>query len=177
MRAGGYVAFFTPHVAAMVSLDDNNLGLALAQLRPDATVVFTDHDPGVLKTIEYNCTQQDRKQATCLAKRVRWGPHGADEIAALEQALQTTCQGVEMVVGSDIIYAREVVPELFWTVDRLLKADGTGLFLMCSSARYDDATEREIDAQCTRFGLAREILLCGLNQNGSRVQRFTRVRL
>lgn len=39
-------------------------GLAVAQLKLDATVIFTDHDPGVLKTIEHNAKQQERKQVS-----------------------------------------------------------------------------------------------------------------
>lgn len=41
-------------------------GLAVAQLEPRATVVFTDHDPGVLKVIEHNAQQQERKQVRSL---------------------------------------------------------------------------------------------------------------
>ncbi|GMF09174.1 unnamed protein product [Phytophthora lilii] len=150
-------------------------GLAVAQLRPDATVIFTDHDPGVLKVIEHNAGQQERTQATCLTQSLRWGPDGAQEIEALEK-LQSGPVGrkrvTELIVGSDVIYAREVVPLLFWTVDRLLSPGG--VFLMCSSFGYDDETESEIDAQSAKYGLKREIVQCSLNQGGTRIQCFTR---
>ncbi|RLN82905.1 hypothetical protein BBJ28_00000863, partial [Nothophytophthora sp. Chile5] len=151
-------------------------GLAIAQLRPDATVIFTDHDPGVLKVIEHNAGQQERVQAACLTQSLRWGPDGAAEVAALEK-LQSqankTCT-TELIVGSDVIYARSVVPLLFWTVDRLLTRDPHGVFLMCSSFGYDDETEKEIDVQSAKYGLKREIVQCTLNQKGSRIQQFTR---
>ncbi|TMW62916.1 hypothetical protein Poli38472_005534 [Pythium oligandrum] len=150
-------------------------GLAVAQLQPTATVVFTDQDPGVLKTIEHNCTQQERPQATCVTQRLRWGPDGAEEIVALEERLSKQPQSVDLIVGTDVIYARGVVQPLFWTVDRLLTKQPGASFLMCSSDRYDDTTEAEIDAQCQAFGLERKVLLCHLHEQGTRIQRFTRV--
>ncbi|RMX64399.1 hypothetical protein DD238_005978 [Peronospora effusa] len=151
-------------------------GLAVAQLRPDATVIFTDHDPGVLKVIEHNAGQQERVQAKCLTQSLRWGPDGAKEIETLEK-LQVGPDGsnqniTELIVGSDVIYAREVVPLLFWTVNRLLAPDG--VFLMCSSFGYDDATEQEIEVQSAKCGLKRKIVECTLNEGGTRIQSFTR---
>ncbi|CEG39883.1 Predicted methyltransferase [Plasmopara halstedii] len=150
-------------------------GLTVAQLRPDATVIFTDHDPGVLKVISHNASQQKRAQATCHTKSLRWGPDGIQEIEALEK-LQAGPMGsnrvTELIVGSDVIYAREVVPLLFWTVDRLLSL--SGMFLMCSSFCYDEETETEIDMQSVKFGLKREIIECSLNEGGTRIQCFTR---
>jgi predicted nicotinamide N-methyase len=147
-------------------------GLAVAQLRPEARVIFTDHDPGVLKVIEHNAGQQERAQATCLTPSLRWGPDGAKEIEALEQLQAPQGSKTELIVGSDVIYAREVVPLLFWTVDRLLSPGG--VFLMCSSFGYDEATEREIDEQSAKCGLKREIIECSLNEGGTRIQCFTR---
>ena len=152
-------------------------GLAVAQLRPEATVIFTDHDPGVLKVIEHNVRQQERAQAKCLTQSLRWGPEGVKEIQALE-TLQVGPDGrhqvTELIVGSDVIYAREVVPLLFWTVNRLLSP--RGVFLMCSSFRYDDETEQEIDEQSAKYGFKREIVICSLKEGGARIQCFTRTR-
>jgi len=117
-------------------------------------------------------------QAKCLTHGLRWGPDGAGEIRSLQELLQVSgCPNAEstaLIVGSDVIYAREVVPLLFWTVDRLLaKADG-GLFLMCSSFSYDEETEAEIDAQCAKFHFERRIIDCSLSTQGTRIQSFTR---
>ncbi|OWZ23795.1 Nicotinamide N-methyltransferase [Phytophthora megakarya] len=147
-------------------------GLVVAQLRPDASVIFTDHDPGVLKVIEHNAGQQERVMATCLTQSLRWGPDGAKEIEALEKLQTGAGHATELIVGSDVIYAREVVPLLFWTVDRLLSPGG--VFLMCSSFGYDDETEKEIDVQSVKCGLKREIIECALNEGGTRIQCFTR---
>ncbi|TDH66696.1 hypothetical protein CCR75_001588 [Bremia lactucae] len=140
-------------------------GLAIAQLRPEATVIFTDHDPGVLKVIAHNAGQQERKQASCLTQSLRWGPDGAKEIEALEK-LQTgpinRTRVTDLIVGSDVIYAREVVPLLFWTVDRLLSSNG--VYLMCSSFKYDDEIEKEIDVQSAKCKLKREIIACSLDE-------------
>jgi predicted nicotinamide N-methyase len=148
--------------------------LVLAQLKPSATVVFTDQDPGVLKTIAYNCTQQSMKQATCMTEQLRWGEEGAADITAFET--QRSANGADMIVGTDVIYMREVVSPLFWSVDRLLTKAPGGVFLMCSSVRYDPSIENEIDAQCERFGFARTIISCELatKEGGSRIQQFTR---
>lgn len=150
------------------------LGLAVAQLKTDATVIFTDHDPGVLKTIEHNVQQQERPQAKCLTQSLRWGPDGAEEIKALEVAQGSGERSTDMIVGSDVIYAREIVPLLFWTVDRLLAPRTGAVFLMCSSFGYDDNTETEIDAQCAKFGFERTVIHCSLDQKGSRIQEFAR---
>lgn len=83
-------------------------------------------------------------------------------------------ESTALIVGSDVIYAREVVPLLFWTVDRLLVKAGGALFLMCSSFSYDDETEAEIDAQCAKFHLERRIVDCSLADKGTRIQQFTR---
>ncbi|CAI5737345.1 unnamed protein product [Hyaloperonospora brassicae] len=153
-------------------------GLVVAQLRPHAVVTFTDHDPGVLKVIEHNVQQQERVQATCYTQSLRWGPDGMQEIQALVhgQRGQQTGGGetrhTQLIVASDVIYAHEVVALLFWTVDRLLST--SGVWLMCSSFRYDDATEHEIDTQSLKWGLKREILECSLHEGGTRIQRFTR---
>ncbi|CAH0482692.1 unnamed protein product [Peronospora belbahrii] len=151
-------------------------GLAVAQLQPTATVIFTDHDPGVLKVIEHNAGQQARTQAKCLTQSLRWGPEGDKEIKALETlqsgAADKNHQVTALIVGSDVIYAREVVPLLFWTVNRLLSPQG--VFLMCSSFGYDDETEQEIDIQSVKYGLQRDIIECTLNEGGTRIQRFTR---
>uniref|UniRef100_A0AAV1TKE5 Nicotinamide N-methyltransferase n=1 Tax=Peronospora matthiolae TaxID=2874970 RepID=A0AAV1TKE5_9STRA len=129
------------------------------------------------EVIEHNVRQQERRQATCFTQSLRWGPDGVKEIEALEH-VQTgqvdgdNARGTQLIVASDVIYAQEVVVLLFWTVDRLLSIDG--VFLMCSSFRYDDETENEIDTQSLKWGLEREIIECLLDEGGTRIQRFTR---
>ncbi|EQC39198.1 hypothetical protein SDRG_03403 [Saprolegnia diclina VS20] len=146
-------------------------GLVFAQLDPASRIIFTDHDPGVLKTIEHNVTMQThRAQATCHTQSLRWGPEGANEIEAIER-VQSGQRATDLIVGTDVIYAREIVGLLFWTIDRLLAS--SGLFLMCSSFCYDDETEAEIDFMCTQYKLTRRIISCAL-PTGTRIQIFTR---
>ncbi|OQS05664.1 hypothetical protein THRCLA_20560 [Thraustotheca clavata] len=148
-------------------------GLVFAQLDPSSQIIFTDHDPGVLKTIEHNVKMQShREQAKCYTQSLRWGSVGAKEIEAIEQ-LQTNGKSrmTNLIVGTDVIYAREIVRMLFWTIDRLLANDGQ--FLMCSSFCYDEETEAEIDAMCTKYNLKRKIISCALPK-GTRIQLFTR---
>ncbi|KAJ0410355.1 hypothetical protein P43SY_002687 [Pythium insidiosum] len=149
-------------------------GLAIAQLKPGATVVFTDHDPGVLKTIDYNSTQQERKQARCLTHRLRWGADGSGEVEALERLLGRSPQTTDMVVGSDVIYTREIVAPLFWTVDRLLKKTPDAKFLMCSSYCYDEMTEAEIERQCKLYGFVKTVVSSDVTSQGTRIHQFVR---
>ncbi|OQR90337.1 hypothetical protein ACHHYP_05616 [Achlya hypogyna] len=145
-------------------------GLVFAQLDPTSRIIFTDHDPGVLKTIEHNVTMQvHREQAVCHTQSLRWGPEGANEIEAIERIQGNGA--TDLIVGTDVIYAREIVGLLFWTIDRLLASHGK--FLMCSSFCYDDETEAEIDTMCTKYGLSRHIISCAL-PGGTRIQEFTR---
>ncbi|CAK4079593.1 unnamed protein product [Aphanomyces euteiches] len=154
-------------------------GLVFAQLDPSSTVIFTDHDPGVLKTIQHNVSKQaHRPQAVCHTQSLRWGPQGANEveqIAAIQTSDDATSatQKTDLIVGTDVIYAREIVGLLFWTVDRLLKTT-TGQFLMCSSFSYDEDTEREIDVACAQYGLVRTIIIDTLASQGTRTQLFVR---
>jgi predicted nicotinamide N-methyase len=150
-------------------------GLVFAQLDPSSTVIFTDHDPGALKTIQHNVTMQmNRDQATCYTQSLRWGPEGANEIERIEILQQSGSQQTNLIIGSDVIYAREIVGLLFWTIDRLMTADGK--FLMCSSFSYDDETEAEIDAMCVNYALVRNHIVCTLPQ-GTRIQMFHRQEL
>ncbi|KAF0683240.1 Aste57867_24672 [Aphanomyces stellatus] len=151
-------------------------GLVFAQLDPSSTVIFTDHDPGVLKTIEHNVTKQShRAHAVCHTQSLRWGPQGANEVdrIAAMQSGDGVAQKTALIVGTDVIYAREIVSLLFWTVDRLLRA-ADGQFLMCSSFSYDEDTEREIDAAVAQYGLVRTIISDALAAKGTKIQLFVR---
>jgi len=170
-------------------------GLAFAQLNPDSHVVFTDHDPGVLKTIESNVKAQTRPQATCSTQSLGWGPNGSHELKKISNTFGTTSDPldegrVDLIIGSDVIYALEVVDLLFYTVNELLlksRADeesGLPEFLMCSSFSYDNATEAGIDEACQKYKLSREILVDELpgrssekstTSKGVRIQRFRRL--
>lgn len=164
-------------------------GLALAQLNPRAHIVFTDHDPGALRTIEYNVKLQDQNPMHCSTQSLQWGPAGSNEIQAIDACFDGKAHNVHLIVGTDVIYAQEIVPLLFWTVNALLSVEQPGAcFLMCSSFVYDNATETEIDEQCQVYGLEREILSCHIidpagaagtgaraeANDGVRIQRFIR---
>lgn len=92
----------------------------------------------------------------------------------IEALQQTGPQSTDLIVGSDVIYAKEVVPHLFWTVDRLLKRHAGCKFLLCSSFAHSDATEAEMDAQSEKYAFHRQTLHCSLDQKGVRIQQFTR---
>ena len=137
-------------------------------------VVFTDHDPGVLRTIEHNVNLQTRREAKCSTQSLRWGPSGESEVNLIKKMLDDTEKEIDLVLGTDVIYAHGVIALLFWTIDALLAQTEEAVFLMCSSFSYDAVMEQEIDAMCTRYQLKRTILSCELAHQGVRIQQFKR---
>jgi predicted nicotinamide N-methyase len=158
-------------------------GLISAQLEPSVDVMITDHDPTVLECIIANIARLPAASAArCRAEDLGWGEeHGAASLAALKASLPAAQDGGPsrcFVIGSDVIYSKEVVGLLFWTVSALLgAADGAAaprVFLMCSSFGYDEETEQAIDSASALYGLERRILSCELKVGGCRLQTFTR---
>lgn len=148
-------------------------GLVVAQLlQQNGKVLFTDHDPGVLKTIMHNVTLQKKENlATCLTECLRWGENGADDI----KRLRTLVDGdVSLIVGSDVIYAKEVVELLFWTVNAILPKNECGVFIMCSSFQYDTDTEHEISLACDLYGFSRKTVVERNEESIICIQQFSR---
>lgn len=168
------------HLLIRIPGSDNELvvGLVAAQLsNSESQVVFTDHDPGVLRTIQHNVQLQTAPQAKCSTQNLRWGPTGKQEISIIEQTLGGSVHPAKLILGSDVIYAQGVISLLFWTVNELLSHSKDAMFLMCSSFAYDDAMEKEIDLMCLEHRFKREIVFCELEKapGGVRIQQFSRL--
>ena len=68
----------------------------------------------------------------------------------------------DIVLGSDLIYCKEVVRPLFTTAVQLMHStdsEGTSYFVLAQSFEYDTPTENEIDDMCMEFQLQRTIIV------------------
>lgn len=145
-------------------------------------LVATDHDPGTLQRAESNHDAtleylgDDRFAERLLTVPIRfesltWGDEqGA---AQLLSELQLNCEGqrFDLVLGSDLIYDKDVVEPLFASVSLLM--DRRGTFLLSQSFVYDDATERDITRLCSNLGIQRTIIQDNLSSDGGvKLQEF-----
>lgn len=87
--------------------------------------------------------------------------------------------GFDLVLGSDLVYCKDVVKPLFTSAALLMSKTSAAVFLMTQSFAYEDETEEEIDRMCKKLSLKREILRddlgkdCHNNLAGVRVQKYT----
>jgi len=82
-----------------------------------------------------------------------------------------TNNGFDLVLGSDLIYCRDVVYPLLLTASCLMGSNNSNtMFILSQSFPYDDDTEKEIDDVCAQLGLSRNILTCKLDVGGVRIQ-------
>lgn len=152
------------------------VGLLACHLGSSPTVaVLTDHDPGVLRQIDYNIDEQDFPEGnTSTSLDLEWGEEGAATVA---QCIAELGEAPSLILGSDVIYSIGIVAPLFWTAHELLRAaKGNGLpavFLMCSSFSYEAQIEATIDEKCREYGFERCIISCALAEGGPRIQSFT----
>jgi predicted nicotinamide N-methyase len=146
-------------------------------------LVATDHDPGTLEKAENNHDAtleylgDERFAERLLTVPIRWEPltWGDDKgTTALLSDLQSCTmpeKKFDLVLGSDLIYDKDVVKPLIVSVSLLMEKGGT--FLLSQSFVYDDATEREIDSICSKLGLERTITQDDLkSEGGVKLQNF-----
>lgn len=75
-----------------------------------------------------------------------------------------------VILGSDLIYAANVVRPLFETASRFVGKFGNCRFLLSQSFLYDETTEAEIDQVCKELAWQRQILRD--DGKGNRIQEF-----
>jgi len=137
-------------------------GLAAGTRREVGRVIMTDYDPGALDLIRDNVAHNSAVTGSdkCSAVLCEWGVRSPD----IPQS--------PLVVGSDLIYAPEVVQPLLAAVDHCLSANGT--FVLVSS--FDIGTESNaLFAKTAReLGLAVEEVVCLDYPHVHRVQHLQR---
>lgn len=177
-------------------------GLVAVQLRA-ACVVFTDHDPGTLERARENHANTLRtldndavSSVPVFFERLKWGDDVTAAVlrgrrchqhAGNDDDREETDDFV-LVLGSDLIYCREVVRPLLRTVAGLLLSKNEddksstnthhhnpNIMVMSQSFPYDMETEQEIVEACQELSLLRSILSCELNERtgGVRIQTFS----
>ena len=158
-------------------------------------MAFTDHDPGTLDKCRDNLDATLRRllssseetmerakkmsNTTVVFEPLGWGDEGG--ALKLRRAVfnryfrevsdQTSDTGFSLILGSDLIYCREVVRPLLQTAASLMRQNTmcdstTGeqntqtspSFIMSQSFSYDEPTEDEIDDVCVELGLRRVIV-------------------
>jgi len=159
-------------------------GLALAQRAHVSAVVLTDYDYGSLELLRENAalatagssdsdSDSDGSGKTVIVvEKLKWGP------AALPPLIVSTVAsvGALVVVGTDLVYSRDVVLPLLQTVRLLLALVTDGLprsFILFSSfdiSAYDD----EVARACAELTLEkREIEPLDETNKRSRIQVFS----
>lgn len=172
-------------------------GLAAWHLPPVCSVVLTDYDYGSLQLLEENATEAraSRNNATAggggagetaktlTVDRLEWGAPVSPSFFPAPTASPGPGPGHLRVVGTDLLYAKDVVAPLLTTVSALFAAFAAKApssseppsFLLFSSfdiAPYDG----EIDRVCAAVGLRqRELAPLDAVAKASRVIVFTDV--
>ena len=92
-------------------------------------VVLTDYDPGCLDLLKINI-QANNCQHHCRAQFLLWGDDNLQEVLAGSEVRDDL-----LLIGSDLLYCKEVVEPLFRTISRLLlhQEGRPGYFLLASS--------------------------------------------
>ena len=147
-------------------------------------LVATDHDPGTLDRAERNHEatleyQGDERLTERLSQKVSvhfsllsWGDQEeASSLLEQLQAVHPQQRKFDLVLGSDLVYDKDVVTPIMDSVSALM-ADG-GIFLLSQSFLYDDATEMLIDQLCALHGFERIVLKDDLtSEGGVKLQEF-----
>ena len=153
-------------------------GCIAMQLPKFETIVFTDHDPGTLELSRSNAERafsSSKSRSSLHYRLLSWGDES--ESKKLLCDLHMDNHGVDLVIGSDLIYDEGVVKPLFKTVSMLLRPVGGKesngkRMIMTQSFSYDESTERAIDAACNEFGLLRKLISSSLTEGGVKIQAF-----
>lgn len=159
-------------------------GLALAQLPAVSKVILTDYDYGSLQLLEANVIEakslESAREKSFLVASLKWG-------SSLPAELHTSLDSAHpvLVVGTDLIYSRDVIRPLFQTAVLLLKyynrddhfPGSVARFVLFSSFDISDY-DSELAAVCADVGLSvvqlESLMVCkGASDSRSRVQLFT----
>lgn len=169
-------------------------------------LILTDHDPGVLDVIESNIERngfvvvysdapshpQESKttfelnrestlnQPLFAISRLVWG--NVDHIREIKQLCSSFCgvdaHGVDLILGSDLIYSPGVVEPLLRTVKELLldrvqqsSTKKMPYFLLCSSFRRVES-DCAISEICCMLNLNRIVVYNNLSDSGCLLERF-----
>ena len=106
-------------------------GIVASKLPGVSNVVWTDYDRGSLQMISEN-VEANCSEIQSFVHFLEWG-RAIDNEVKINNSYPS--DGFKLVVGSDLIYCKEVIVPLFLTVAETLHKDGT--FILVSSFALD----------------------------------------
>ena len=145
-------------------------------------LVATDHDPGTVEraegnhdaTLEYLGDERFAERLLVVPVRfdsLSWGDEAGASGLLLDLQTHQPNKKFDLVLGSDLIYDKDVVEPLFTTVSLVMEKGGS--FILSQSFVYDDATEGNIERLCSKYGLARTLIMDELSLDGGvKLQEF-----
>jgi predicted nicotinamide N-methyase len=108
-------------------------GIVASKLPGVELVVWTDYDPGSLQLITENTEENCSYTCKCRVHFLEWGKP-IDAETRRENCYPAN--GFRLVVGSDLIYCKDVIEPLFRTVAETLH--GEGIFVLVSSFQLNE---------------------------------------
>lgn len=156
----------SPRVVVELGAGCGLAGLATAQLESVKTVVLTDYDYGSLELLAENAADVLAQpyaavgNKAIVVEQLKWGAAAVPgQASALPVALvKAATSGKLLILGTDLIYSRDVVAPLLQTATALLKlaaeAGAGAEFLLFGSFCIQDYDE-EVTKVCSGLGLSK----------------------
>ena len=123
------------------------VGLTAARLPNARSIVLTDYDPGSCKLLQENIELNSTStSSSCIVEDLTWG-----DIAAAKTLVKKHGGEFHLVVGSDLIYSRDVIKPLLTTVANVLSIEG--IFALASSFDIGIESTNFFNAMARELGL------------------------
>jgi predicted nicotinamide N-methyase len=140
------------------------VGITCAGMKDCKSVILTDYDPGSLKLLEENIVlnRESMGACNCFVTGLMWGDiESANALLGVASAQETR---LPLLVGSDLIYCKDVIRPLFETVASLLSIKG--IFILASSFDIGQESNDIFDAECSVFGFSVETIQHLIEEGG-----------
>lgn len=121
-------------------------GIVASQcLQTCESVVLTDYDPGALSLVTDNIYLNGVAEK-CRVSFLEWGNLDGEEMIALRGL-------VDLIIGADLIYSKDVVRPLLQTVKGCLSGATGSMFLLVTSFALGEVSKLFIDLNIQNFTL------------------------
>jgi len=126
-------------------------GIFVSKLPGVKTVILTDYDPGSIKILEENVglNNDSTTSSNCLVKQFSWGCE--NDIDIFKYICQRNENSFKLIIGSDLIYCKDVIYPLLFSVANLLS--DVGIFILASSFDIGSESQSIMENQCKQLGL------------------------
>ncbi len=150
-------------------------GITVSTFAGVKQVVFTDYDMGTLSliedSVELNKAKMHEDLQTIVTSYLEWGKVNSSAITSptvrtfnsdISNEYNTFNHDTQfsLVIGTDLIYCKDVVIPLFTTVYHFLaKSDSNSRFILATSFALGEGIEDLINEVCPKLGLVRSEIL------------------